>query len=94
MTTGVVEKLSYDRKRTQRAARYSRLSSSFRQSHPAPLRYSARSTNMQNVNPRVMGRLNKELRQLASNPPEGVRFLPGDCDTLTEVHAELDGPGE
>jgi ubiquitin-conjugating enzyme E2 S len=49
---------------------------------------------MQNVNPRVMGRLNKELRQLASNPPEGVRFLPGDCDTLTEVHAELDGPGE
>ena len=47
----------------------------------------------QNINPRVIGRLNKELKQLMSSPPEGVRFVPGDMDTLTEVHIELDGPG-
>ena len=51
-------------------------------------------TMSQNVNPRVMGRLNKELKQLMSSPPEGVRFVPGDMDTLTEVHVEMDGPGK
>ena len=49
---------------------------------------------MQNINPRVMARLSKEVRVLARDPPEGIRFIPGDCDTLTEVHCELDGPGE
>ncbi len=47
----------------------------------------------QNINPRVIGRLNKELKQLMASPPEGVRFIPGDMDMLTEVHVELDGPG-
>jgi ubiquitin-protein ligase len=47
----------------------------------------------QNINPRVIGRLNKELKQLMASPPEGVRFVPGDMDTLTEVHVEMDGPG-
>lgn len=46
----------------------------------------------QNINPRVIGRLNKELKQLMASPPEGVRFIPGDMDTLTEVHIEMDGP--
>jgi len=46
----------------------------------------------QNINPRVIGRLNKELKQLMSSPPEGVRFIPGDMDLLTEVHIEMDGP--
>jgi len=46
----------------------------------------------QNINPRVIGRLNKELKQLMATPPEGVRFIPGDMDTLTEVHIEMDGP--
>ena len=48
----------------------------------------------QNINPRVIGRLNKELKQLMSAPPEGVRFIPGDMDTLTEVYIEMDGPGK
>ena len=48
----------------------------------------------QNINPRVVGRLNKELKQLMSSPPEGVRFIPGDMDMLTEVHVEMDGPGD
>mmetsp|Transcript_9337 Transcript_9337/g.15862 ORF Transcript_9337/g.15862 Transcript_9337/m.15862 type:complete len:188 (-) Transcript_9337:416-979(-) len=48
----------------------------------------------QNINPRVIGRLNKELKQLVASPPEGVRFVPGDMDTLTEVHVEMDGPEE
>lgn len=48
----------------------------------------------QNINPRVIGRLNKELKQLMASPPEGVRFIPGDMDMLTEVHVELDGPGK
>ncbi len=47
----------------------------------------------QNINPRVIGRLNKELKELMSSPPEGVRFIPGDMDMLTEVHIEMDGPG-
>lgn len=49
---------------------------------------------MQNINPRVIGRLNRELKSLTSSPPEGIRFLPGDMDSLSEVHVEMDGPGE
>jgi hypothetical protein len=42
-------------------------------------------TMSQNINPRVIGRLNKELKQLMASPPEGVRFVPVDMGTLTEV---------
>mmetsp|Transcript_35755 Transcript_35755/g.42075 ORF Transcript_35755/g.42075 Transcript_35755/m.42075 type:complete len:241 (+) Transcript_35755:175-897(+) len=46
----------------------------------------------QTINPRVMSRVNKELKQLMSSPPEGVQFIPGDMDTLTEVYVEMNGP--
>jgi ubiquitin-protein ligase len=45
------------------------------------------------LNPRVLGRVNKELKELMNSAPEGVRFVPNDMDTLTEVHVEMDGPG-
>lgn len=46
------------------------------------------------LNPRVLGRLNKELKELMNSAPEGVRFVPNDMDTLSEVFVEMDGPGK
>ena len=49
---------------------------------------------MMNGNARMLARLQRELKQLATQPPEGVRFVPmEDMDSLVEIHVELDGPG-
>lgn len=31
---------------------------------------------------------------LANSPPDGIRFLPQEEDTIAEIHAEIKGPGE
>jgi ubiquitin-conjugating enzyme E2 S len=50
---------------------------------------------MMNGNARMLARLQRELKQLATQPPEGVRFVPmEDMDSLVEIHVELDGPEE
>ena len=45
----------------------------------------------ENLPPHVTTSILKELRQLARNPPDGVRFIPKDED-ITEIHAEIEGP--
>eukprot|EP00629_Pelagomonadales_sp_RCC1024_P009639 CAMPEP_0119261648 /NCGR_PEP_ID=MMETSP1329-20130426/1642_1 /TAXON_ID=114041 /ORGANISM="Genus nov. species nov., Strain RCC1024" /LENGTH=207 /DNA_ID=CAMNT_0007261223 /DNA_START=80 /DNA_END=703 /DNA_ORIENTATION=- len=37
-------------------------------------------------------RMAKEVRQLATSPPEGLCYVETDADSLTEVHAEMTGP--
>lgn len=39
---------------------------------------------------RIMG----EIRDLVKNPFEGVRYTQNDEDTVSEIHAVIDGPGE
>eukprot|EP01138_Halocafeteria_seosinensis_P012183 gb/GECG01012451.1/.p1 GENE.gb/GECG01012451.1/~~gb/GECG01012451.1/.p1 ORF type:complete len:230 (+),score=23.81 gb/GECG01012451.1/:1-690(+) len=41
--------------------------------------------------PQVMTRLSKQIRNLASKPPEGIRYLP-DEGSLSEIHAVIFGP--
>lgn len=41
----------------------------------------------------VVQRLGREIQELVRAPPEGIRFVPNDEETLTEVHAEIAGPG-
>ena len=49
---------------------------------------------MAELPPSAMRTLMRELKQLATSPPAGVRFLPRDDDVYLEVHAELEGPTE
>lgn len=37
-----------------------------------------------------MQALARQLKQLATNPPEGIRYLP--TDSITEILCEIDGP--
>mmetsp|Transcript_17243 Transcript_17243/g.53025 ORF Transcript_17243/g.53025 Transcript_17243/m.53025 type:complete len:211 (-) Transcript_17243:109-741(-) len=40
----------------------------------------------------LAARMAKEVKALATNPPEGVKYVETDADQLTEVHAEIYGP--
>ncbi|EQC35218.1 ubiquitin-conjugating enzyme E2 S [Saprolegnia diclina VS20] len=46
----------------------------------------------ENFSPQILQRVAKEVRQLATNPPEGIRLL--EQDSLAEIHVELRGPEE
>ena len=46
------------------------------------------------LTPQVVNSLAKQIRALHNAPPEGVKFLPEESTTLTELHAEITGPGE
>jgi ubiquitin-protein ligase len=43
-------------------------------------------------NPKILGRILKEIKLLSSSPPEGVRLIPH--DTIGEVLAEIAGPSK
>lgn len=44
------------------------------------------------VSSELASRMAKEVRALATSPPEGVTYVETDADQLTEIHAELTGP--
>ena len=50
------------------------------------------SVQAENLPPQVVTRLAKEVRKLATSPPEGIKFLATEEETLGEVHAEIEGP--
>jgi hypothetical protein len=35
-----------------------------------------------------------EIRDLVKNPPDGIRYTENDENTVAEIHAVIDGPGE
>ena len=39
---------------------------------------------------RIMG----EIRDLVKNPIDGIRYVENDEDTVSEIHAVMDGPGK
>ena len=45
------------------------------------------------LQPKVKARIAREIKELATKPPEGVRYLEMESDNLAEIHAELEGPG-
>ena len=34
-----------------------------------------------------------EIRDLVKNPTDGIRYAENDEDTVSEIHAIMDGPG-
>ncbi|GMH63175.1 hypothetical protein TrLO_g13811 [Triparma laevis f. longispina] len=50
------------------------------------------SAQCENLPPQVVMRLAKEVRKLANEPPEGIKFLASEEENLGEVHAEIEGP--
>lgn len=34
-----------------------------------------------------------EIRDLVKNPSDGIRYAENDEDTVSEIHAVMDGPG-
>ncbi|OQS06918.1 ubiquitin-conjugating enzyme E2 [Thraustotheca clavata] len=48
----------------------------------------------ENFSPQIVQRVAKEIRQLATNPPIGIRLLEQDDASLAEIHVEVTGPEE
>ncbi|XP_023239835.1 ubiquitin-conjugating enzyme E2 S isoform X1 [Centruroides vittatus] len=49
------------------------------------------NSNVENLSPQVIRQVSKELTELASNPPEGIKILLNE-DDITDIQALLEGP--
>lgn len=47
---------------------------------------------MENFSPQIIKRVAKELQELATNPPEGIKVFTSD-DDITNIQATIEGPG-
>ena len=47
----------------------------------------------ENLPPQVITRVLREIRELVQSPPLGITYVPSDDDTVTEIHAQIEGPG-
>ena len=45
------------------------------------------------MTPQVISRLMTEIKDLIINPPEDIIYIEQDDDTVTEIHAQISGPG-
>ena len=45
----------------------------------------------ENISPQIVQLLARELKKLASAPPDGIKYIP-QHDSMTEIHAEIAGP--
>ncbi|XP_029658042.1 ubiquitin-conjugating enzyme E2 S [Octopus sinensis] len=48
-------------------------------------------SNVENLSPQVIRQVAKELADLSSNPPEGVKVFPNEED-ITDIQARIEGP--
>lgn len=47
----------------------------------------------ENLPPQVISRVARELKKLATKPPEGIKYVPcDDDDSIAEIHADIHGP--
>jgi len=47
----------------------------------------------ENLPPQVISRVARELKNLATKPPEGIKYVPrDDDDSIAEIHADIHGP--
>ena len=49
-------------------------------------------SNVENLSPQVIRLVTKELADLVTDPPEGVRVIANEED-VTDIQAVIDGPG-
>lgn len=50
------------------------------------------SSNVENLSPQVIRQVSKELWDLSSNPPEGIKVFFNEED-ITDIQAAIEGPG-
>ena len=50
------------------------------------------STSHENLSPQVISSLIKELKKLSRKPPDGIKYVPNDDDTIGVIHSEIEGP--
>lgn len=49
-------------------------------------------SNVENLSPQVIRGVSKELAELVTNAPEGIRVITNEED-ITDIQAFIDGPG-
>jgi len=49
------------------------------------------TSNVENVSPQTIRQVCKELSELSSDPPEGIKVFPNEED-ITEIQASIEGP--
>lgn len=50
-------------------------------------------SNVENLSPQVIKSLSKEIAELISDPPEGIKVLTNEED-ITDIQAYIEGPGQ
>ena len=50
-------------------------------------------SNVENFSPQIIKRVAKELHELTSSPPEGIKIFMNDED-ITNIQASIEGPGK
>lgn len=51
------------------------------------------TSNVENLAPHVIRRVAKELAELVSQPPEGIKVIPNEED-VSDIQAVVEGPGK
>lgn len=49
-------------------------------------------SNVENLSPQIIRQLTKELHELVTEPPEGIKVQINEED-ITDIQAYIDGPG-
>ena len=50
------------------------------------------TSNVENLAPHTIRKITKELAELVTNPPEGIKVIPNDED-VSDIQAIVEGPG-
>ena len=45
------------------------------------------------LSPQIISRLMSEVRDLMRHAPDGIAYVENDSNSLSEIHAVIDGPG-
>ena len=48
----------------------------------------------ENLAPAVISRIMGEIRDLVRSPPDGIKYVENEENTVSEIHATIDGPGK
>lgn len=50
-------------------------------------------SNVENLSPQIIRQVNKEIHDLANDPPEGIKLTINEED-ITDIQAFIEGPGK
>lgn len=50
------------------------------------------SSNVENLSPQIIRQVVKEMHEISTNPPEGIKVQINESD-VTDIQAVIEGPG-